>query len=91
MYYNKKTEPNRAYTITSDYELLLFPCSLFETLKNFKNKKEPQNILFALSDSGQKVAHNDDLYKISGINYYNFIEQYKNHICVIDLDGFYDK
>lgn len=82
----QKTEPNRAYTITPDYKLLFFPCSIFETLQSFKKKNEPQNFLFALSDVGEKVACNDDLCKITGINYYNFVEQYQNHICVIDLD-----
>lgn len=87
----QKTEPNRAYTITSDYKLLFFPCSLFETLQSFKKKNEPQNSLFTLSDSGEKVVCNDDLCKITGIKYYNFVEQHKNHICIIDLDKFYDK
>lgn len=87
----QKIEPDRAYTITSDYKFLLFSCSLFETLQSFKKKNEPQNFLFALSDSGEKVVCNDDLSKITGINYYSFIEQYQKHICIIDLDEFYDK
>lgn len=87
----QKTEPNRDYTISSDYKLLFFPCSLFETLQSFKKKKESHNSLFDLSDSGEKIVRNDDLIKITGINYYNFVKQYKNHICVIDLDKFYDK
>ena len=84
----QKVAPNRAYTITSDYKFLFLPCSPFENIQSFKNKKKPQNPLFILSDLGQKVAYNDDLYKITGINYYNFIEQYQKHICIIDLDNY---
>lgn len=87
----QKTEPNRAYTITSDYKLLFFPCSLFETLQSFKKKNEPQNSWFDLSDSGEKVVCNDDLCKITGINYYALVEQYQNHINIINLDDFYKK
>lgn len=80
----QKVEPNRAYNITPDYKWLLFPCSHFETLQSFKKKRKTQNILFSLPECN--TVCNDDLYKITGINYYDFIEQYKNHIYIINLD-----
>lgn len=85
----QKTEPNRAYTITSDYKLLLFPCSHFETLQSFKQKREPQNLLFSLPDCN--IVCTDEICKITGINYHSFVEQYQKHICIVDLDEFYDK
>ena len=81
----QKVEPNRAYTITSDYKLWILPCSYLDTLDDLI--LEEQNPLFA--SSFPVVLRNDDLCKITGINYYDLVEQYQKNICVIDMDEFY--
>lgn len=81
----QNVEPDRAYTISSNYKLWILPCSPLDTLDGLK--LEEQNPLFA--SSFPVVLKNDDLCQITGINYYGLVEQYQKNICVIDIDEFY--
>ena len=81
----QKVEPDRAYAITSDYKLWILPCSYLDTLNDLK--LEEQNPLFA--SSFPVVLRNDELRKLTGINYYGLVKQYQKNICVIDMDEFY--
>lgn len=83
----QKVEPDRAYTIDSNYKLWILPCSYLDTVHDLKLEK--QYPLFV--SSHPIVLRNDDLCKITGLNYYGFVEQYQNHIKIIDLYDFYKK
>lgn len=76
----QKVYPDRAYSITSDYKLWILAYSQFDTLESIKN----ESLLFS-THSGSAIC-NDDLCKITGINYYGLIEQYQKNICIVDLD-----
>ena len=80
-----KVEPDRSYSLTSDYKLCFLPCSYLDTIHDLKLEKE--NPLFH-SCSPSILRHND-LCQITGINYYGLVEQYKKNICVIDMDTLY--
>ena len=81
----QKVEPDRAYTIDSNYKLWILPCSYLDTVHDFK--LEEQYPLFA--SSYPVVLGNDDLCKITGINYYGLVEQYQKNICVVNMDELY--
>lgn len=81
----QKIEPNSYYTISHDYSTWYLPYPY--TVEDFKNIEN--NTLLCSYHSF--AICNDDLCEVTGINYYNLVEQYQNHIKIIDLDDFYKK
>lgn len=79
----QKVEPNSSYTISNDYSIWYLPYPY--TVEDFKNIEK--NPLF--SSYSSCAICNDDLCKITGINYYGLVEQYQKNICVVDMDRFY--
>lgn len=79
----QKIEPNSYYTVSPDYSTwyLLYPY----TVEDFKSIES--NPLFCSYNS--YAICNDDLCKITGINYYSLVEQYQKNICVVDIDELY--
>ena len=82
----QKVDHDRDYTLTYDYKCWILPCSQFDTVESLKAKSENPPYL---STHSQSTICNDDLCKITGIDYYGLVDQYQNHICVVDLDDFY--
>ena len=81
----QKVEPDRAY-IMFDYRFWLLPCLQSETPETLRLKDEGKMIEYA----APPMVDNNVLCDITGINYYTFVDQYEKHICVIDLDEFYN-
>lgn len=79
----QKIKPDRDYTIYSP-RFWSLPCSQFCTVQSLKTEQEYPVFSMHL----QSMIDNNDLCKITGINYYGFIKQYQKHICIIDLDEF---
>lgn len=81
----QKIEPNSYYTVSPNYSTWYLPYPY--TVEDLKNVES--NPLFCSCNS--YAICNDNLCEITGINYYNFVKQYQNHIKIIDLDDFYKK
>lgn len=81
----QKVDPNSYYTISQNYKIWFLPCSQFDTLESVIRERENLVVPYC----SNSVVCNDDLCKITGINYYGLVEQYQKNICIIDLDEFY--
>lgn len=82
----QKVEPDRDYTIYSP-RFWSLPCSQFCTVQSLKTEQKYP----VFSVHSQSMIDNNDLCKITGINYYGLVKQYKKNICIVDLDRFYDE
>lgn len=74
----QKVEPDRDYTIYN-HRFWSLPCSQFCTVQSLKTEQEYP--VFSLHS--QPMIDNNDLCKITGINYYGLIECYEKNICLM--------
>jgi hypothetical protein len=73
----QKTEPNRDFYVSSDYQIIRPLCSdcPADALIN------PQDYII---EENPTFVNMDNLCKVTGINYYGIVDSYKKNICVLE-------